>query len=120
MVSSRQKGGKYQTMSNNTDIALDKHKLYKLINVKKYDKAKSYLYDEQNNIYQAALNRLKPYIDNGTIHETEIDTFIQIIEKNIIYNMLKDENNVRINSLELNEIIEKKRKLEKMKKLRRC
>jgi len=101
-------------------VAVNKNKIYKLINVKKYDQAKSYLYEEQNNIYQMALNRLKPYIDEGLIHEDEIDTFIQIIEKNIIYTMLKDENNIRIDALGLNEIIEKRKKLENMKKLRRC
>ena len=107
-------------MDTNNDVVLEKQKLYKLINVKKFDQAKSYLYEEQNNIYKAALKRLQPYIDNGTIYETEIDAFIQIIEKNIIYNMLKDENNIRINALGLNEIIEKKKKLEKMEKMRRC
>ena len=102
------------------EIAVNKQKLYKLINIKKFDQAKSYLYEEQNNIYQLALNRLKPYIDQGVIYESEIDTFIQIIEKNIIYNMLKDENNIRISALGLNEIIEKKKKLESLKKMRRC
>lgn len=34
--------------------------------------------------------------------------------------MLKDENNIRLSSLELNELIEKKKKLEKMKNLRKC
>lgn len=101
-------------------LAVNKNKLYKLINVKKYDKAKSYLYEEQNNIYNMAIARLKPYIDEGLIFEEEIDTFIQIIEKNIIYNMLKEESNIRIDSLLLNEIIEKKKKLERMKKIRRC
>jgi len=103
-----------------TTVAVNKNKLYKLINVKKYDKARSYLYEEQNNIYQMAVTRLKPYIEEGLIYEEEIDTFIQIIEKNIIYNMLKDENNVRLNKLGLNEIIEKKKKLEQMKKIRKC
>lgn len=103
-----------------SSVAVNKNKLYKLINVKKYDKAKSYLYEEQNNIYQMAINRLKPYVDAGLIYEDEIDTFIQIIEKNIIYNMLKDQNNVQMNVLLLNEIIDKKKKLENMKKLRRC
>lgn len=105
---------------NDASIAVNKNKLYKLINVKKYDQAKSYLYEEQNNIYKMAINKLKPYIDNGIIFEDEVETFIQIIEKNLIYNMLKDDNNVRINSLGLNEIIEKKKKLENMKKIRRC
>ena len=70
-------------MEDSTAV-VNKNKLYKLINVKKYDKAKSYLYEEQNNIYEMAVNRLKPYIDEGLIFEDEIDTFIQIIEKNII------------------------------------
>ena len=105
---------------SDASIAINKSKLYKLINVKKYDKAKSYLYEEQNNIYQMALNRLKPYVEAGLIYEDEIDTFIQIIEKNIIYNMMKDQNNVQMNILLLNEIIDKKKKLENMKKLRRC
>ncbi len=105
---------------SDSSVAVNKNKLYKLINIKKYDKAKSYLYEEQNNVYKLAVARLKPYIDEGLIYEDEIDTFIQIIEKNIIYNMLKDENNIRINSLGLNEIIEKKKKLEKLKRLRRC
>ena len=107
-------------IKNQSEIAVNKEKLYKLINVKKYDKAKSYLYDEQNNIYQLALNRLKPYIEEGIIYENEIDTFIQIIEKNIICNMLKDEGNIRMSALSIAEIIEKKKKLEKMKSLRRC
>lgn len=102
------------------EAVVNKNKLYKLINVKKFEKAKSYLYEEQNNIYQMAVNRLKPYIDDGTIYENEIDTFIQIIEKNLIYNMLNDHDNIKINSLMLNEIIEKKKKLENMKKTRRC
>ena len=101
-------------------VAVNKNKLYKLINVKKYDQAKSFLYEEQNNIYQMAVKRLKPYIEEGIIYEEEIDTFIQIIEKNIIYNMLKDENNIRLNKLGLNEIIERKKKLEQMKKIRKC
>ena len=105
---------------SDSSVAVNKNKLYKLINVKKYDKAKSYLYEEQNNIYQLALARLKPYVDAGIIYEEEIDTFIQILEKNIIYNMLKDNNNVQMSNLMLNEIIEKKKKLENMKKLRRC
>ena len=105
---------------DDSSIPVNRNKLYKLINVKKYDKAKSYLYEEQNNIYQMALSRLKPYIEQDLIYEDEIDTFIQIVEKNIIYNLLKDENNIRINALGLNEIIEKKKKLENMKKLRRC
>lgn len=100
--------------------AVNKNKLYKLINVKKYDQAKSYLYESQNNIYQMAVERLKPYIDQNIIFEDEIDTFIQIIEKNLIYNLLKDSGNIKMNPLFLNEIIENKKKLEKMKKLRRC
>ncbi len=103
-----------------TVVAVDKKKLYKLINVKKYDKARSYLYDEQNNIYQMAIERLNPYIEHGIVYEEEIDTFIQIIEKNIIYNMLKDKKNIGVNALYLNEIIEKKKKLEEMKKVKRC
>jgi len=105
---------------DDSSFAVNKNKLYKLINVKQYDKAKSYLYEEQNNIYQMAISKLKPYIDHGIIYEEEVDTFIQIIEKNIIYNMLKDENNIRMSMLGLNELIEKKNKLEKMKKVRRC
>lgn len=105
---------------DDSSFAVNKNKLYKLINVKQYDKAKSYLYEEQNNIYQIAISKLKPYIDHGIIYEEEVDTFIQIIEKNIIYNMLKDENNIRMSMLGLNELIEKKNKLEKMKKVRRC
>ena len=102
------------------DTVIKKQKLYKLINVKKFDKARSYLYEEQNNIYQLALKRLQPYIEQNIIYESEIETFLQIVEKNLIYNMLKDNNNIRMNSLELNEIIEKKKKLEKMKSLRKC
>ena len=105
---------------DDSSIAVDKKKMYKLINVKQYDKARSYLYEEQNNIYQMAIARLKPFIDHGIIYEDEVDAFIQIIEKNIIYNMLKDDNNVRMSALNLNDIIEKKKKLEKMKKVRRC
>ena len=105
---------------DDSSVAVDKKKIYKLINVKQYDKARSYLYDEQNNIYQMAVERLKPFIKHGIIYEDEVDTFIQIIEKNIIFNMLKDENNIRMTALGLNEIIEKKKKLEKMKKVRRC
>lgn len=105
---------------DDSSIPVNKNKLYKLINVKQYEKAKSYLYEEENNIYQMAITRLKPYIDHGIIYEEEIETFIQIIEKNIIYNLLKDENNIRMSMLGLNELIEKKNKLQKMKSLRRC
>ena len=35
-----------------------------------------------------AIQRLKPYIDNETIYEEEIDTFIQIIEKKNQYWLL--------------------------------
>lgn len=99
---------------------VNKNKLYKLINVKKYDLAKSYLYETQNNIYQMAVERLQPYIDQNIIFEEEIDTFIQIIEKNLIYNLLKENGNIKMNTLFLNDIIEKRKKLEKMKKIRRC
>ena len=105
---------------DDSSVPVNKSKLYKLINVKQYEKAKSYLYEEQNNIYQMAVTRLKPYIDHGIIYEEEIETFIQIIEKNIIYNLLKDEDNIRMSMLGLNELIEKKNKLNKMKSLRRC
>jgi len=101
-------------------VAVNKTKLYKLINVKKYDKARSYLYEEQNNVYQMAVERLKPYIEEDLIYEDEIDTFIQIIEKNLIYNMLKQNGNIKMNALYLNELIERKKKLEAMKKIRRC
>ena len=56
-----------------TKVAVNKNKVYKLINIKKYDKARSYLYEEQNNIYQKALGYLKPYIDDNIIQEDEID-----------------------------------------------
>ena len=105
---------------DDSSVPVNKSKLYKLINVKQYEKAKSYLYEEQNNIYQMAVTRLKPYIDHGIIYEEEIETFIQIIEKNIIYNLLKDEDNIRMSMLGLNELIEKKNKLNKIKSLRRC
>lgn len=105
---------------DDNSIAINKNKLYKLINVKQYEKAKSYLYEEQNNIYQMAISRLKPYIDHGIIYEEEVDVFIQIIEKNIIYNMLKDEDNIRMSMLGLNELIDKKNRLDKLKKIRRC
>lgn len=78
------------------------------------------MYEEQNNIYQMALNKLKPYIDEKIIYEEEIDTFIQIVEKNIIFNMLNKTGNIKMNALYLNELIERKRKLEEMKKIRRC
>lgn len=99
---------------------VNKNKLYKLINVKKYDLAKSYLYETQNNIYQMAVERLQPYIDQNIIFEEEIDTFIQIIEKNLIYNLLKENGNIKMNTLFLNDIIEKRKKLERLKKIRRC
>ncbi len=67
-----------------------------------------------------AVERLKPYIDEDIIYEEEIDTFIQIIEKNLIYNMLKENGNIKMNVLYLNELIEKKKKLETMKKIRKC
>ena len=102
------------------EVALNKSKLYKLINVKKFDKAKSYLYEEQNNIYKMAVHRLQPYIDQNLIYEEEIDTFIQIIEKNLIYKMLKDNGNIKVNALYLTELIERKKKLESMKKIRKC
>lgn len=103
-----------------SEIAINKNKLYKLINVKKFDKAKSYLYEEQNNVYQMAVKRLQPYIDEDLVGEEEIDTFIQIIEKNLIYNMLKEKGNIKMNVLYLNELIERKKKLEEMKKIRKC
>ena len=78
------------------------------------------MYEEQNNVYQLAINRLQPYIDQNVIYEEEIDTFIQIIEKNLIYNMLKETGNIKMNALYLNELIEKKKKLEAMKKIRKC
>jgi len=102
------------------EVAVNKNKLYKLINVKKFDKAKSYLYEEQNNVYKMAVDRLQPYIDQEIIYEEEIDTFIQIIEKNLIYNMLKENGNIKMNALYLNELIERKKKLELMKKIRKC
>ena len=46
--------------------------------------------------------------------------FIQIIEKNLIYNMLKENGNIKMNVLYLNELIERKKKLEAMKKIRKC
>lgn len=67
-----------------------------------------------------AVNRLQPYIEQEVIYEDEIDTFIQIIEKNIIYNMLKEHGNIKMNALYLNELIERKNKLEAMKKIRKC
>lgn len=109
-----------EDIMDDNSIAINKNKLYKLINVKQYEKAKSYLYEEQNNIYQMAISRLKPYIDHGIIYEEEVDVFIQIIEKNIIYNMLKDEDNIRMSMLGLNELIDKKNRLDKLKKIRRC
>ena len=78
------------------------------------------MYEEQNNVYQMAVEKLKPYIEEDLIHEDEIETFIQIIEKNLIYNMLKQNGNIKINALYLNELIERKKKLEAMKKIRRC
>lgn len=105
---------------DDSSVAVDKKKMYKLINVKQYDKARSYLYEEQNNIFQMAVTRLKPFIDHGIIYEDEVDTFVQIIEKNIIYNMLKNDNNIQMSELTLDEIIEKRKKLDKMKKLRGC
>ena len=78
------------------------------------------MYEEQNNVYQMAVDKLKPYIEENIIYEEEIDTFIQIIEKNLIYNMLKDNGNIKMNALYLNELIEKKKKLETMKKIRKC
>ena len=42
-----------------------------------------------------AIDRLQPYIDQELINEDEIDTFIQIIEKNLIYNMLKEKGNIK-------------------------
>ena len=78
------------------------------------------MYEEQNNVYQMAVDRLKPYIDENLIYEEEIDTFIQIIEKNLIYNMLKENGNIKMNILYLNELIERKKKLEAMKKIRKC
>lgn len=101
-------------------VAVNKNKIYKLINVKKYDKARSYLYEEQNNVYQMAIDRLKPYIDNKIIYEDEVDIFLQIIEENLIYNMLKDSNNIGMNFTHLDKIIEKKKKLEFLKKIRNC
>ena len=67
-----------------------------------------------------AVDRLKPYIDQEVIYEDEIDTFIQIIEKNLIYNMLKEHGNIKMNALYLNELIERKNKLEAMQKIRKC
>jgi hypothetical protein len=67
-----------------------------------------------------AIDRLQPYIDQELINEDEIDTFIQIIEKNLIYNMLKEKGNIKMNVLYLNELIERKKKLEEMKKIKRC
>ncbi len=67
-----------------------------------------------------AIDRLQPYIDQELINEDEIDTFIQIIEKNLIYNMLKEKGNIKMNVLYLNELIERKKKLEDMKKIRKC
>lgn len=78
------------------------------------------MYEEQNNIYQMALSKLKPYIDDKIINEEEVDTFIQIIEKNIIFNMLNKTGNIKMNALYLNELIERKKKLEEIKKTRRC
>jgi hypothetical protein len=109
-----------EIITEEKDVAVNKSKLYKLINVKKFDKAKSYLYQEQNNVYQMAIDKLKPYIDQNIIYEEEIDTFIQIIEKNLIYNMLKENGNIKMNVIYLNELIERKKKLETMKKIRKC
>ena len=67
-----------------------------------------------------AIDRLQPYIDQELINEDEIDIFIQIIEKNLIYNMLKEKGNIKMNVLYLNELIERKKKLEDMKKIRKC
>lgn len=67
-----------------------------------------------------AVKRLQPYIDENLVGEEEIDTFIQIIEKNLIYNMLKEKGNIKMNVLYLNELIERKKKLEEMKKIKRC
>ena len=67
-----------------------------------------------------AIDRLQPYIDQELINEYEIDTFIQIIVKNLIYNMLKEKGNIKMNVLYLNELIERKKKLEDMKKIRKC
>ena len=67
-----------------------------------------------------AVDRLKPYIDQDVIYEEEIDAFIQIVEKNLIYNMLKESGNIRINALYLNELIEEKKKLELLKKTTKC
>jgi hypothetical protein len=115
-----QKKEEIKIIKEEAGIAVNKNKIYKLINVKKYNQAKSYLYEEQNNIYQMAVDRLKPYIDEQLIYEEEIDTFIQIIEKNIIYNMLKESGNIKMNVLYLNELIERKKKLETLKKIRKC
>lgn len=115
---SHKKGG--INIKEETVVAVNKNKLYKLLNVKKFDKAKSYLYEEQNNVYKMAVAKLQPYIDQELIYEDEIDTFIQIIEKNLIYNMLKEHGNIKMNILYLNELIEKKQKLEEMKKIRKC
>lgn len=67
-----------------------------------------------------AVNKLQPYIEQELVNEDEIDIFIQIIEKNLIYNMLKEKGNIKMNVLYLNELIERKKKLEDMKKIRKC
>lgn len=67
-----------------------------------------------------AVEKLQPYINQELICEEEIDTFIQIIEKNIIYNMLKEKGNIKMNVFYLNELIEKKKRLEFMKKITKC
>ncbi len=105
---------------NDDTVAVNKNKMYKLINVKKYDKARSYLYEEQNNVYQMAIERLKPFIDHKIIYEDEVDIFVQIIEENLIYNMLKEEGNIPMNCMFLDKIIDKKKKLEFLKKIRNC
>ena len=94
--------------------------VYKLENIKNHRNTKSFLYDTNNNIYKLAITRLKPYIDQNVIQENEIDTFIQIIEKNIIYNMFKNTAGLNVNILYLNELLERKKLLENQCKIRKC
>lgn len=100
-------------------VAVDKDEINKLIRLKKYQEAKEFIRHIKDVIELVAINRVDSLIKTEAIIEKEKQTFIKIIQENIISKLLEDKDYILIDESYVDLMEERINKLKKLKERRK-